>query len=441
MNPSHRNQNYAASRREFVKASAAAAAAGFAINAQLARTAHAAGDDTLKVGLIGCGGRGRGAAIQALKADPNTRLVALGDAFADQIESSVNLLKKADEETADRVDVPPERCFVGFDAFQQVIDCGVDVVLLAAPPHFRPQHLEACIAAGKHVFAEKPVAVDAPGIRRVLAACETAKQKNLAVVSGLCWRYDARARASIEQVHDGAVGKIVAMHSSYNSSRPGKEWPMRREANWSDMEWQLRNWYWFTWLSGDHIVEQAVHSMDKAAWAVKDEPPVSAVSLGGLQARPEQPTGTIYDHHAVVYEHASGMKHFHNCRQQPGCANDVSTEIVGVKGVCDVEKGVIRNHDGNVLWKYSGPKGRQMHQAEHDELFASLRAGKPINNGEYMAKSTLLAILGRMASYTGQKITWEEALNSKEDLSPPQYAWDAKLEVPPIAVPGVTTFS
>lgn len=439
-NHARRNDNPRTSRRGFVKASAVAAGAGLMFDDRIARTAHAAGDDTLKLGLVGCGGRGRGAAIQALKADPHTRLVALGDAFADQIESSINLLKRADEEVSNRIDVSPDRSFVGFDAFQQVIDCGVDVVLLAAPPHFRPQHLEACIAAGKHVFAEKPVAVDAPGVKRVLAACQAAKEKNLAVVSGLCWRYDARARASIEQIHGGAVGKIVAMHSSYNSSRPGKDWPMRREAHWSDMEWQLRNWYWFTWLSGDHIVEQAIHSMDKAAWAMQDEPPASAVSLGGLQARPEQPTGTIFDHHAVVYEHAGGMKHFHNCRQQPGCTNDVSTEIVGVKGLCDVEKGVIRDHDGSVIWKYDGQKGVQMHQAEHDELFASLRAGKPINNGDYMAKSTMLAILGRMASYSGQKITWEQALDSKEDLSPPQYAWDAKLEIPPVAVPGITSF-
>lgn len=441
MEPSNPNHDMTTSRRGFVKASAAAAVGGgLALNSQIARTAHAAGDDTLKLGLIGCGGRGRGAAVQALRADPNTRLVALGDVFPDQIETSVKLLKNADETLADRVDVSPERCFVGFDAFQKVIDCGVDVVLLATPPHFRPQHLEACINAGKHVFAEKPVAVDAQGVRRVLAACEAAKEKKLAVVSGLCWRYEARARASLEQIHSGAVGKIVAIHTSYNSSRPGKEWPMTRQEGWGDMEWQLRNWYWFTWLSGDHIVEQAVHSMDKGAWAMHDEPPVSAVSLGGLQARLEQPTGTIFDHHAVVYEHAGGLKHFHHCRQQPGCANEVSTQIIGTKGVCHVEKGVIRDHDDKETWKYDGPKGTQMHQAEHDELFASLRAGKPINNGDYMAKSTMLAILGRMASYTGQKITWEQAMNSKEDFTLPDYAWDVKLDVRPVAVPGVTSF-
>ncbi len=432
----------ATSRRDFVKASAAAAiGASLAANAQIVRTAHAAGHDTLKIGLVGCGGRGRGAAIQALKADPHTRLVALGDVFADQIEASLQLLKTADAEASARIDVAKECCFVGFDAYRQVIESGVDVVLLAAPPHFRPQHLAACVEAGKHVFAEKPVAVDAPGIRRIEAACEVARQKNLAIVSGLCWRYDTRARASIEQVHNGAIGKIVAMHSAYNASLPGKDWPMRREPGWSDMEWQLRNWYWFTWLSGDHIVEQAVHSMDKAAWAMQDEPPESAVSLGGLQARTAPEQGTIFDHHAVLYEHADGMKHFHYCRQQPGCANDVSTHIVGVKGVCDVETGTVRDHDGDVVWKYAGPKGPQMHQAEHDELFASIRSGKPINNGDYMTKSTMLAILGRMASYTGQKITWEQAMNSKEDLSPPRYGWDIKLDVPAIAVPGVTNFA
>ena len=215
---------------------------------------------------------------------------------------------------------------------------------------------------------------------------------------------------------------------------------MRRKEGWGDLEWQLRNWYWFTWLSGDHIVEQAVHSMDKAAWAMKDEPPQSAISLGGLQARRGPELGTIYDHHAVVYEHAGGLKHFHTCRQQPACTNDVWCHIVGTKGVCEVEKAIIRDHDGKVVWKYTGPKGAQMHQEEHNRLFASLRAGRPINNGQYMAKSTMLAILGRMASYTGKKITWKQAMDSKEDFTLDRYDWNVKLKVRPIAVPGVTPF-
>ncbi|HJN11148.1 MAG TPA: Gfo/Idh/MocA family oxidoreductase [Pirellulaceae bacterium] len=442
MNQNDNDKNTSTSRRGFIKSTAAAAVgASLVTNAQVAGAVDSSNSETIKVGLVGCGGRGRGSAVQALKADPNTRLVALADVFPDQIYRAVELFKRVDD-VADRVEVPRDRFFSGFDAYQKMIDSDVDVdvVLLATPPHFRPYQLEACIKAGKHVFAEKPVAVDAAGIQKVIAACDEAKKKDLAVVSGLCWRYHSFARAAIEKVHDGAIGRIVSTQSVYNASRPGKEWPMKREDSWGDMEWQLRNWYWFTWLSGDHIVEQAIHSMDKIAWAMHDEPPVSAVSLGGLQARHDTPLGTIFDHHAVVYEHANGVKHFHSCRQQPGCKNDVSTHIIGTDGVCEVEKAIIRDHDGETVWRYRGEKGRPMHQVEQDELFASIRAGKPINNGDYMSKSTMLAILGRMASYTGQKVTWEQAMNSKEDFTPASYAWDVKLEVPPIAVPGVTPF-
>ncbi|MGD9647804.1 MAG: Gfo/Idh/MocA family protein [Pirellulales bacterium] len=430
-------ENRGTTRRTFIKGTAATVVgAGLSAHTSIARTAHAAGDDKIKVGLIGCGGRGRGAAMQAIKADPHTHLVALADTFADQIELSLTLFGR-DGELSSRVDVPEDRRYVGFDAFQQLIDSDVDVVLLAAPPHFRPQHLEAAVAAGKHVFAEKPIAVDVGGVQRVLAACEQAKQKNLAVVSGLCWRYENHARAAMQQIHDGKLGQIVAMHSAYVGSMPGKAWPMVRQDGWGDMEWQLRNWYWFTWLSGDHIVEQAVHSIDKASWAMHDQPPQSAISLGGLQARRGPELGTIFDHHAVLFEYPSGLKHFHYCRQQSGCAHDVSTHIVGTLGVCDVEKGVIRNHDGDITWK-ANVKKNIMHQQEQDELFASIRAGQPINDGHYMSVSTMLAVLGRMASYTGRKVTWDQALQSKEDYTLPQYNWDVKPEIPPIAIPGVT---
>ena len=425
------------SRRRFIKNTATAAVGASLALHNESTCAAPTTDDTIRVGLVGCGGRGRGAAVQALMADANTRLVALGDAFADQIESTLQVFKQNAGEVADRIDVPKQRCFVGFDAFQQVIDSDVDVVLLATPPHFRPQHLQACIDAGKHVFAEKPIAVDAMGVNKVREACQSAQERGLSVVSGLCWRYDARVRATMKQVHDGTVGRMTALRSAYNSSRPGKVWPMRRQDGWEDMEWQMRNWYWFTWLSGDHIVEQAIHSLDKAAWALDDVPPESATSLGGLQSRQGPELGTIFDHHAVIYQHAGGLKHFHYCRQQNGCANDISTEIIGSEGVCDVEKGIIRDEQGNVKWKYSGPKGQQMHQAEHDELFDSIRTGKPLNNGEYMCHSTMLAILGRMASYTGRKIKWDQAIHSTEDLSPPSYDWTVKLAVPPVATPGV----
>lgn len=440
MSESNTHQTPSGSRRDFIKTSAALAAGASAlVNAQIARTAHAAGSDVLKIGLVGCGGRGRGAAVNALKADPHVRLVALADVFEDQIARSVDLFKNTGQ-IADRMVVPKENQFVGFDAYQHVIDSGVDVVLLATPPHFRPLHLQACIDADKHVFAEKPTAIDAPGVRRVLAAAEEARQKGLAIVTGLCWRYNTLAREAMAKVHDGAIGRIVAVHSAYNTSMPGKEWPMRREAGWTDLQWQLRNWYWFTWLSGDHIVEQALHSIDKASWALHEETPAVAASLAGLQSRRGPEQGQIFDHHAVLYEHASGLKHFHYCRQQSGCARGVQTNVIGTQGVCHVEKATIRDHDNKATWRYRGPRGVQMHQAEMDAMFASIRSGEPINDGEFMAKSTMTAILGRMASYTGKKIGWEQAIASKEDFTLPSYDWDVSIESPPIAVPGVTPF-
>jgi predicted dehydrogenase len=431
-----------ASRREFLQAGAAAAVAAGTLAGELALApaVHAAGSDVLRIGLIGCGNRGRGAAVQALKADPNTKLVALADAFADPLDYSLETLQKS--EVGSRVAVDNDHRFVGLDAYQKLLGSGVDVVLLATPPHFRPLHLEAAVAAGKHVFAEKPVAVDVPGLDKVRAACEEAKDKNLAVVSGLHNRYNPDIRATIARVHDGAVGDVLFVQSAWNGNPPAKPWPMVRKDGWSDMEYQLRNWYFWTWLSGDHIVEQAIHSIDKGVWALKDQPPVSAVGLGGLQARTGPDRGQIFDHHAVVYEYENGRKHIHTCRQQRNCANDISAWVVGTKGRCHIDPkggaGLIYDLDGKVVWK--GPaRNANPYQVEHDELFAGLRDGKIINNGDYMIRSTMVAILGRMATYTGQKITWKQALASKEDLSPAHYEW-GPLPVPKVAVPGVTRF-
>lgn len=428
-------------RREFLKNSTTALAAGtLATEFSSPSGVHAAGSDVLRVGLIGCGRRGTGAAEQAIHADPNNKLVAMADAFEDQLQYCFDTLKKS--EVGARVAVEKDRRFVGFDAYQKLLDSGVDVVLLATPPHFRPLHLQAAITAGKHVFAEKPVAVDAPGIHKVRAACAEARSKNLAVVSGLHNRYFHDVRAAIAKIHDGAIGDIVLVQSAWNGNPPGKPWPMVRKEGWSEMEYQLRNWYFWTWLSGDHIVEQAVHSIDKGLWAVRDQAPASAVGLGGLQARfgstanPDR--GQIFDHHAVVYDYADGRKHMHTCRQQKNCANNVSTWVTGTKGRCHVEQAVIYDLAGKVVWKYAGKKNVAF-QTEHDELFAGLRAGKIINNGDYMIQSTLAAILGRMATYTGQRITWERALASKEDLTPAQYAW-GPLPTPKVAMPGVTQF-
>ena len=424
------------SRRQFLKSSTAAAIAGPLVTGSvLAQERTISPGETLRVGLIGCGGRGTGAAAQALAADSNVKLVALGDAFKDRLDGSLETLRKQ-EEIARKIDVPHERCFVGFDAYQQVIASGVDVVLLATPPHFRPIHLKAAIDAGKHVFAEKPVAVDAPGVRAVLAACEEARKRKLAVVSGLALRYSFAHRETIKRIHDGAIGEIRALHA--NDFR-GPIWVKPRQPGWTDMEYHMRNWYYFTWLSGDFNVEQHVHMLDVCAWLMRDEYPVSAMGLGGRQVRTGPEYGNIYDHHSVIYEYASGVKLHAYCRQQAGGVNDISAHVAGSKGTALFTSRGDLKLTGETTWTYRGEKNNQS-QTEHDELFASIRGGKPINNGDYMSKTTLMAIMGRMATYTGQKITWDQALNSEENLSPDRYAWDATPPKSEVAIPGVTKF-
>jgi predicted dehydrogenase len=423
-----------ATRREFLRQSGTAVAAGTLLAAApLSAGAFAAGSDVIKVGLIGCGGRGTGAARQCLLADSQIRLTAMGDAFEDRLMLSLETLQAA-EDVAAKVDVPAEKRFTGFDAYKQVLASDVDVVLLTTPPHFRPMHLKAAIDAGKHVFAEKPVAVDAPGVRSVLATCELARTKNLSVVSGLCLRYDQGFREAVGRIHDGALGAIRALQASdYRSGI----WMKPRQPDWTDMHWQMRNWYYFTWLSGDFNVEQHVHYLDVCAW-LKNDYPVSAVGMGGRQVRTGPEYGNIYDHHGVVYEFADGAKLFSNTRQQPNCFNNMSSMVLGEKGHAEVSERRHEFHVPGAEWAYKG-KHKNMYEVEHDELIAGIRRGKPLNNGEYMAKSTLLAVMGRMATYTGKKITWQQAMESKEDLTPPAYAW-GPIPTPAIAVPGITKF-
>lgn len=433
---SHESAASTTTRREFLKASTLATGGAIVGALPLSHAVHAAGDDTLRVGLIGCGGRGTGAASQALMADSRVKLTALGDAFGDRLESSLESLKGI-EGLAAKIDVPPERRFVGFDAYQQVLDSGVDVVLLATPPGFRPLHLKAAIEAGKHVFAEKPCAVDTPGVHSVLKSCAEAKRKNLAVVSGLCLRYHAPYREGVQRIQRGAIGDV---HTMLANDYRGPIWVYPKKDEWSDMYWQMKNWYYFTWLSGDFNVEQHVHNLDVCAWAMSDQYPVKAVGMGGREVRKGPEYGNIFDHHSVVYEYASGARIISNTRQIPGCKNDISVHIFGSQGTATLaeRRGGVRITAPSE-WTYQG-EVKNLYQVEHDELFASIRAGTPINNGEYMAKSTLLAIMGRMATYTGQEITWDMAWNSKEDLTPPHYNWDGELPMTPIAVPGVTRF-
>jgi predicted dehydrogenase len=418
-----------ASRKPSEKASLAAAA--MAAPAVVAQTPQ-----TLKVGLIGCGGRGSGAASQALKADPNVVLTAMGDAFEDQLQKSLQNLQKS---CGDKVKVTPETCFVGLDAYQKVIDSGVDVVLLATPPGFRPVHLKAAVDAGKHIFCEKPVATDSPGVRSVLESVKKAKEKNLALVAGFCWRYDTARREFYKRIHDGAIGDLRAIYATYYT---GQVKPMpaasERPAGMGDLEWQMRNWYNFTWLSGDGYGEQACHSVDKVGWGMKDQSPLKAVAVGGRQTPNNQ--GNIYDHMFVVYEFPDDVRAFVGQRQIGNTYSDNSDYLMGSAGFAKIQGWTGVFIKGKEDWRYRGPKP-DMYQTEHNELFASIRSGKPINDGEWMAHSTLMAIMGRLAAYTGQELTWEQAMNSEQKLVPDALSWDMKLDVPPMAMPGVTKFS
>jgi predicted dehydrogenase len=421
-------------RRNFLKDSTTAATVGLLATSALAQTAApTAAQPVLKVGLIGCGGRGTGAALQALKADPNVHLTAMADVFADRLETSLATLRKQTAVAA-RIDVTPATSFVGLDAFQKVIDSGVDVVLLTSTPAFRPEHFKAAIAAGKHVFCEKPVAVDGAGVRSVLESAAEAKRKNLSVMSGFCWRYDLRMRETVAMVHGGAIGDIRAIIATYHTGSLTTKFPGTRTPGQTDLEWQLRNWYNFTWLSGDHLVEQAIHNVDKIAWLLKQEMPTQAIGVGG---RTVPAYGNTYDNFSVAYEYASGVRATLSCRQHDGAYNEVTDYVTGTKGIFSNGRLATQGISGETNWKYKGPT-RDMYQVEHDELFAAIRAGKPINDGVNMAHSTLMAIMGRMAAYTGQVVTWDQALNSKEALVPAKLNWSAPLAVAPRAIPGQT---
>jgi predicted dehydrogenase len=431
-------------RREFLKASALVGGSALAVPAVLsgyATTAVAAeapaptgqATQTLKIGLIGCGGRGSGAASQALHADPNVVLTAMGDAFEDQLQKSLKNLQK---DCGDKVKVTPENCFVGLDAYQKVIDSGVDVVLLATPPGFRPVHLKAAIDAGKHVFCEKPMATDAPGVRSVLESVKKAKEKNLALVAGFCWRYEPARREFYKRIHDGAIGDIRAIYATYYAGTVKPMPPASdRLASMGDLEWQMRNWYNFTWLSGDGYVEQACHSVDKVAWGLKDLTPLNAVAVGGRQSPNNQ--GDIFDHMFVVYEFPDNVRAFVGQRQMGNTYTDNSDYIMGSAGFAEIQGWTGVFIKGKENWRYRGPK-TDMYQQEHNELFASIRSGKPINDGERMAHSTMMGLMGRMAAYTGQQITWEQAMNSQQAIVPAELDWKMKLDIAPMAMPGVT---
>ena len=418
-------------RRTFLETSSAAALTAAMAEVSPAGTFHGGGRNEIRVGLVGCGGRGGGAAVNALRADGDTRLVALGDAFADHLERKHNDLKQTN--VGERVDVPPERRFVGFDAYKGVIDA-CDVVLLATSPYFRPLHVEYAVQQGKHVFCEKPVATDGPGLRRIIAACKEAEEKGLNIVSGLCYRYQFAKQETVKRIHEGAIGDIVTMQTTYNT---GGLWYREPGPDWTPMEVQMRNWLYYVWLSGDHIAEQHIHSLDKIAWA-KGSYPAKCTASGGRIVRTDPKWGNVYDHFNTVYEWADGTRGFSSCRQWVGADSNVSDHIFGTKGRAELQSHRIES-EGGWRWRYRGEGPDDMYQNEHNALFAAYKAGNAIQNGEYMCNSTLMALMGRMSAYTGKTISWEQALNSKEDLSPDASEWGAAPNRP-VAKPGITQF-
>lgn len=421
-------------RRSFIKNTGTAViGSSLAVGLGFPAAALGAKNPVLKVGLVGCGGRGSGAALEALKADPDVVLTAMGDVFADRLHESYAALIEIEPT---RVKVSQQNKFVGFDAYLKVINSGVDVVLLATPPNFRPDQMMVAVEAGKHVFCEKPVAVDAPGVRKVLAAAKLAQSKNLSIMSGFCFRRDAANKATFGKVLNGDIGNIMTV-STFRYG--GELWHKPMQPGWTDMTYKMRNWYYHDWLSGDFIVEQAVHSIDMMAWAMGDKLPLSAMGSGGRQVRTDEKYGNIFDHFAIEFDYADGSKGYHFCRQQTGCANRNSVDIAGTLGNASIVIGRKYELTGKNPWKYEGEKNN-MYQAEQDEFFASIRNGKPVNDGEFMANSTMLAVLSRMVGYSGQSITWKDAINSNHSLGPEieKYAWDLQWPTAPIAKPGTT---
>jgi myo-inositol 2-dehydrogenase / D-chiro-inositol 1-dehydrogenase len=422
-------------RRDFLKTTAAAGTA-FAANLSLLANVHAADNDTIRVGLIGCGGRGSGAADNVLHSAPNVKLVALGDVFDDHLQA----LRKRITETAssddevkklgNSVDLPDDRCFVGFDAYEKVIQ-NCDYVMLATPPGFRPIHIAAVVAAGKNLFTEKPVGTDATGIRKVLAAYDEAKKKNLCIVAGTQRRHQAGYLETLKRIHDGAIGDITSGRAYWNQ---GPIWVHRRQPEWNDMQYMIRNWYHFTWLCGDHIVEQHVHNLDVINWATGQHP-IRAVGMGGRQGPSGPEYGESYDHFAVDYEYPNGVHVLSMCRQIAGCADDVSEAVAGTKGSCVFKNGY--HITGAEKWD-GRDSGVDPYVQEHTDLIAAIRSGKPVNELKQVAESTLTAIMGRMSAYTGKAVTWEKAINSKEDLFPKEVSWDTKMPPLHLAAPGRT---
>jgi len=440
------------SRRNFITGASALTAGALAGGGKAfgaaARTdadlGRARGDDTLRIGLVGCGGRGTGAAAQALSTAGPVELVAMGDAFEDRVENCHSRLKEmADSgsfENGKRLQVPAENRYVGFDAYRKVIDSGIDVLVHATPPGFRPEHFEYAVEQGKHVFIEKPLAVDAPGVRRVLKAAKASKEKGLKVGVGLQRHHSTMYNAVMDRVHDGAIGDVVALRVYWNSAGV---WVRERQPKQTEMEYQMRNWYYFNWLCGDHIVEQHIHNIDVGNW-VKGAHPVAAQGQGGRQWRNGPDHGEIFDHHFVEYTYEDGAVMLSQCRHIQNCWDQVAEFAHGTKGTAALAAGVIEAPGG---WSHREPEDEKSpYQVEHDRLFAAIRDGSRFNEARNGAIATMTAVMGRMATYTGRKVTWKEALQDDVSLEPSTYAWDADPPTLPdekgryaVAIPGTST--
>ena len=451
--PSKPEHSPALSRRSFLKHSSLAAAGAAAVSSfPFVVTSPAAPEDPIRFRVIGCGGRGSGAVLDALGAETkviypksgyhtedikegtalkhqNISVFALADVFPDRIESCRRNLGKLG------VKVPTENCFTGFDAYRKLLAIPeINYVILATPPHFRPAHLQAAIAAGKNAFIEKPCAVDAPGVRTIMAAGKLAREKNLGIVSGTQRRHLKSYNECIKRIQDGALGELVYGACHWNG---GVIWTIDRQPEMSDLEWQMRNWGYFTWLGGDHIVEQHLHNLDIMRWVIGQNP-VKAMALGGRQARPPHPNyGHIYDHFAVEFEYANGMKMFSQSRQMDKVDSKVGEFIAGTKGTSDC-KSYIRIPGGQ-NWRFRD-QDVNPYQQEHQDLIDSIRAGKPLNEAQETAEATLMAIMGRESAYSGKFVEWEETLNSNKRLGPEKYEF-GPLPFPEVAIPGQYLFS
>ena len=422
-------QQSGSTRRDFLKTTTAAAVGSGLTGWGVIPGAHAQGSDEIRIGLIGAGGRGSGAVADVFKGhETGVRLVAVADMFGDRTEQAV---KRLSQQYGARAAVKPEHVFTGFDGYQKVIAVPeVNYIIIATPPGFRPTHLEAAIKAGKHIFTEKPVAVDGPGIRKVMALAKEADAKGLNIIAGTQRRHQHGYIETMKRVLDGAIGDVVSARAYWNQ---GFLWKRDRQPEWSDMEWQLRNWLYFTWLSGDHIVEQHIHNLDVINWA-KNGHPVKATGMGGRQVRTDKAYGHIFDHFAIDYEYGDGSHMMSMCRQIDNCANSVSEALVGTKGTCQADKYEIA---GATSWK--GDKDPiSPYVQEHIDLIRIIRAGQKVNELQQVAESTLTAIMGRMSAYTGKAVTWEDALASNEALVPTSLSL-GPIQTPPVPMPGQGT--